>query len=111
MKSMILAIAVMLPVVSQASAAGLGKPLETDAESGTAIYLLGGAGAVEAVFCVRALETGVLPPTINLTDPDPACDLDYVANEARKSGPAVVMSNSFGFGGHNATLVLGRADR
>jgi 3-oxoacyl-[acyl-carrier-protein] synthase II len=74
-------------------------------------HLLGGAGAVEAVFCVRALQTGVLPPTINLTDPDPACDLDYVPNVARTTGPAVVMSNSFGFGGHNATLVLGRADR
>jgi len=74
-------------------------------------HLLGGAGAIEAVFCVRALETGVLPPTINLTDPDPLCDLDYVPNVARKSDPAVVMSNSFGFGGHNATLVLGRADR
>ena len=74
-------------------------------------HLLGGAGAVEAVFCVRALETGILPPTINLTDPDPVCDLDYVPNVARKGDPAVVMSNSFGFGGHNATLVLGRADR
>jgi 3-oxoacyl-[acyl-carrier-protein] synthase II len=74
-------------------------------------HLLGGAGAIEAVFCIRALETGVLPPTINLTDPDPICDLDYVPNVARKSDPAVVMSNSFGFGGHNATIVLGRADR
>lgn len=72
-------------------------------------HLLGGAAAIEAVACVRALETGVLPPTINLTDPDPACDLDYVANVARKTDPQVVMSNSFGFGGHNATIVLSRA--
>jgi 3-oxoacyl-[acyl-carrier-protein] synthase II len=72
-------------------------------------HLLGGAAAIEAVACVRALETGVLPPTINLTDPDPACDLDYVANVARKTDPDVAMSNSFGFGGHNATIVLARA--
>lgn len=74
-------------------------------------HLLGGAGAIEAVFCVRALETGILPPTINLTDPDPACGLDYVANVARTTHPSVVLSNSFGFGGHNATLAFGRADR
>jgi len=71
-------------------------------------HLLGGAAAIEAVACIRALETGILPPTINLTDPDPACDLDYVANVARKTDPDVVMSNSFGFGGHNATIVLAR---
>ncbi len=74
-------------------------------------HLLGGAAAIEAVACVRALESGVLPPTINYADPDPACDLDYVPNVARKTDPTVVMSNSFGFGGHNATIVLGRADR
>jgi 3-oxoacyl-[acyl-carrier-protein] synthase II len=72
-------------------------------------HLLGGAAAIEAVACVRALETGILPPTINLTDPDPACDLDYVAGVARKTDPDIVMSNSFGFGGHNATIVLARA--
>jgi 3-oxoacyl-[acyl-carrier-protein] synthase II len=74
-------------------------------------HLLGGAAALEAVICVCALETGVLPPTINYTDPDPACDLDYVPNVARVADPTIVMSNSFGFGGHNATIVLGRADR
>ena len=72
-------------------------------------HLLGGAAAIEAVACVRALQTGILPPTINLTDPDPACDLDYVANVARKTDPDIAMSNSFGFGGHNATIVLARA--
>jgi len=74
-------------------------------------HLLGGAAALEAVICVCALETGVLPPTINYTDPDPACDLDYVPNVARVTDPKIVMSNAFGFGGHNATIVLGRADR
>jgi 3-oxoacyl-[acyl-carrier-protein] synthase II len=74
-------------------------------------HLLGGAAAIEAVICTMVLETGVLPPTINLTDPDPECDLDYVPNVARVADPKVVMSNSFGFGGHNATIVLGRADR
>jgi len=70
-------------------------------------HLLGGAGAIEAVACVMALREGVLPPTINLTDPDPECDLDYVPNVARESRVDVVLSNSFGFGGHNATLVFG----
>jgi len=74
-------------------------------------HLLGGAAALEAIACIRALETGVLPPTINYEVPDPACDLDYVPNVARRADPKVAMSNSFGFGGHNATIVFGRADR
>ena len=72
-------------------------------------HLLGGAGSLEAVICVLALERVMLPPTINLTDPDPACDLDYVPNVARASRVDAVMSNSFGFGGHNATLIFARA--
>ena len=74
-------------------------------------HLLGGAAAIEAVACVRALETGVLPPTINYTDPYPACDLDYVPNVARLANPAVALSNAFGFCGHNSSILLGRADR
>jgi 3-oxoacyl-[acyl-carrier-protein] synthase II len=74
-------------------------------------HLLGGAAALEAIACIKALETGVLPPTINYTDPDPACDLDYVPNVARSTDPAVALSNSFGFGGHNASIIFGRADR
>lgn len=70
-------------------------------------HMLGGAGAAEAAVCVLAMENGLVPPTINLTDPDPACDLDYVPNVARKADLKVTMSNSFGFGGHNATLILG----
>jgi beta-ketoacyl-acyl-carrier-protein synthase II len=73
-------------------------------------HLLGAAGAVEALFCVRALQTGILPPTINLDRPDPACELDHVANKARETRIRVAISNSFGFGGTNATLVLGRAE-
>ncbi len=74
-------------------------------------HLLGASGALEALFCVRALETGVLPPTINLERPDPACALDHVANKARRARIAVAVSNSFGFGGTNACLVLARPDR
>jgi len=69
-------------------------------------HLLGAAGAIEAAACVLALNRGMLPPTINLDDPDPECDLDYVPNKARKADIKVAMSNSFGFGGHNATLVI-----
>ena len=73
-------------------------------------HLLGGAAALEAVACVRALETGILPPTINYETPDPACDLDYVPNVARTTNPTIALSNSFGFGGHNASIILRRAD-
>ncbi len=71
-------------------------------------HLMGAAGAVEAVACVRSLETGWVAPTINYENPDPECDLDYVPNEAREVGVRVALSNSFGFGGHNACLVLRR---
>lgn len=69
-------------------------------------HLLGAAGGVEAIFTVLAMKDSVLPPTINLDTKDPDCDLDYVANEARKQDVNVAMSNSLGFGGHNATLVF-----
>ncbi len=69
-------------------------------------HLLGGAGALEAVICIQALRTGLIPPTINLHKADPACDLDYVPNRARRADLTVALSNSFGFGGHNTTLVF-----
>ena len=71
-------------------------------------HLLGAAGAIEALFCVRAITDGVVPPTINLTDPDPDCDLDYVPNAARFVPVRTAMSNSFGFGGHDVSLVFRR---
>ena len=71
-------------------------------------HLLGAAGALEAIVCLLALRDGLMPPTINYEEPDPDCDLDYVPNAARPADLQVVMSNSFGLGGHNATLVLGR---
>jgi 3-oxoacyl-[acyl-carrier-protein] synthase II len=69
-------------------------------------HLLGAAGAVEAAFTVLALDRGILPPTINYEFPDPECDLDYVPNEARKAGIKTALSNSFGFGGTNASLIF-----
>ena len=74
-------------------------------------HLLGAAGAVEAYLCLRALQTGILPPTINLDRLDPECELDHVANKARQTRVSVVLSNSFGFGGTNASLVLGREEK
>lgn len=71
-------------------------------------HLLGASGALEAVICTQVLLNNILPPTINYETPDPVCDLDYVPNQARKAEPVHVMSNSFGFGGHNATLVFSR---
>jgi 3-oxoacyl-[acyl-carrier-protein] synthase II len=69
-------------------------------------HLLGAAGALEAAFCVKALQTGCLPPTINFETVDPECDLDYVPNVARQAEVSVVMNNSLGFGGHNVSLIL-----
>ena len=71
-------------------------------------HLLGASGAIEAVIGVQVLNNDILPATINYETPDPECDLDYVPNQPRKTQPAHVMSNSFGFGGHNATLILSR---
>jgi 3-oxoacyl-[acyl-carrier-protein] synthase II len=70
-------------------------------------HLLGAAGAIEAAFCTLAIRDGVVPPTINLDNPDEVCDLDYVPHEARRTPVTVAMSNSFGFGGTNASLVIG----
>ena len=72
-------------------------------------HLLGAAGALEAILCLLALRDGLIPPTINYEQPDPDCDLDYVPNVARPAALRVVMSNAFGLGGHNATLIFGRA--
>lgn len=69
-------------------------------------HLLGAAGGIEAIFCILALKDNILPPTINLETPDPECDLDYVANKAREQNISVALSNSLGFGGHNATIVF-----
>ncbi|MGI6712578.1 MAG: beta-ketoacyl-ACP synthase II [Bacillota bacterium] len=69
-------------------------------------HLLGAAGAIEAIACIFSLVHGIIPPTINLENPDPECDLDYVPNKSRESRINVAMSNSFGFGGHNASIIL-----
>jgi len=71
-------------------------------------HLLGAAGAMESIFCILALQHDVIPPTINYNTPDPECDLDYVPNKARQQELTYVMTNSFGFGGHNACLILGK---
>jgi 3-oxoacyl-[acyl-carrier-protein] synthase II len=69
-------------------------------------HLLGAAGALEALVCVKTLQEGKIPPTINYENPDSECDLDYVPNQTRPATLHHVMSNSFGFGGHNATIIL-----
>ncbi len=74
-------------------------------------HLLGAAGALEAIVSIKTLETGTLHPTINYQTPDPTCDLDYVPNQARQAHPHTALSNSFGFGGHNASLIFQTFER
>lgn len=83
-----------------------GSPPPVSSTKSVTGHLLGAAGAVEAVACTLALNRGILPPTINYEHPDPECDLDYVPNRARQAAVTAVLSNSFGFGGQNATLVF-----
>jgi 3-oxoacyl-[acyl-carrier-protein] synthase II len=71
-------------------------------------HLLGGSGGIEAVACTLAIRHGLIPPTINYLNPDPACDLDVVPNRAREQTIECVLSNSFGFGGHNVCLAFRR---
>jgi 3-oxoacyl-[acyl-carrier-protein] synthase II len=73
-------------------------------------HLLGAAGGIEAIFSILAIHHGLLPPTINLEHPDPACDLDYVPNKVRAAALSVALSNSFGFGGVNACVLFRRMD-
>jgi 3-oxoacyl-[acyl-carrier-protein] synthase II len=73
-------------------------------------HLLGAAGGIELAACVKAMQTGIVPPTINLDEADPECDLDYVPHQAREAKVDVAVSNSFGFGGHNASVVVKRMD-
>ncbi|HEY4976367.1 MAG TPA: beta-ketoacyl-ACP synthase II [Gaiellaceae bacterium] len=91
-------------------ALGEEKAYETPVSStkGATGHCLGGAGAVEATFSILAIRDGMVPPTINQENADPECDLDYIPNEARKADVRVAVSNSFGFGGHNASVVLRR---
>jgi 3-oxoacyl-[acyl-carrier-protein] synthase II len=72
-------------------------------------HLLGAAGAVEAIFCIKALESGIVPPTLNLDNPSPGCDIDLVPHKAKERRVRNIMSNSFGFGGTNASLVMSAA--
>jgi len=67
--------------------------------------MLGAAGAIETIICAKTMERGVIPPTINLDNPDPECDLDYVPHTAREQEISAFVNNSFGFGGHNATVI------
>ena len=96
---------------TEALAAGavLGPGVPVSSTKSMTGHLLGAAGAMEAIVCIQVLRTGVIPPTINLVRPDPAYDIDLVAGEALRTEVAVALSISFGFGGHNVTLALGRA--
>ena len=81
------------------------KKLSISSTKGATGHMLGAAGAVEMAVCCKAIETNLIPPTINYQNPDPNCDLDYVPNQAREIKVEAIANNSFGFGGHNACLV------
>ena len=81
------------------------KKLAVSSTKGALGHMLGAAGAVESAICAKAIETQIVPPTINLDNQDPECDLDYVPHTAREMKVDAILNNSFGFGGHNATIL------
>jgi 3-oxoacyl-(acyl-carrier-protein) synthase len=81
------------------------RKLAVSSTKGATGHMLGAAGAVEMALCVKAIQCDIVPPTINLENPDPECDLDYVPGAAREMKVNAIVNNSFGFGGHNASLV------
>ena len=81
------------------------RRLAVSSTKGATGHMLGAAGAVEMIVCTKAIQTDIVPPTINYEVPDPACDLDYVPNTPREMKVNGVVNNSFGFGGHNASLI------
>ncbi|MGN6642313.1 MAG: beta-ketoacyl-[acyl-carrier-protein] synthase family protein, partial [Verrucomicrobiota bacterium] len=81
------------------------RKLVVSSTKGATGHMLGAAGSVEMIACSKAIQTDTVPPTINLQNPDPACDLDYVPNTARSLKVNAIVNNSFGFGGHNASVI------
>ncbi|MGI8422304.1 MAG: beta-ketoacyl-[acyl-carrier-protein] synthase family protein, partial [Gaiellaceae bacterium] len=97
-------------VIKRALGEEVAAKVPVSSTKGATGHCLGAAGAVEAIFSTLAIRDGKLPPTINYEEPDPLCDLDYIPNESRDADVRVAVSNSFGFGGHNACIVLRRFD-
>ncbi len=95
-------------VIKRALGEHIARSVPVSSTKGATGHTLGASGAVEAIFCALAIHEGVLPPTINYETPDPECDLDYIPNEARQADVGIAVSNSSGFGGHNASIVLRR---
>jgi 3-oxoacyl-[acyl-carrier-protein] synthase II len=95
-------------VIKRALGEHIARKVPISSTKGATGHSLGASGAVEAIFCTLAIHEGVLPPTVNYETRDPECDLDYVPNEAREADVGVAVSNSSGFGGHNASIVLRR---
>jgi 3-oxoacyl-[acyl-carrier-protein] synthase II len=97
-------------VIKRALGEHIARKVPISSTKGATGHCLGAAGAVEAVFCTLAIHEGAVPPTINYETPDPECELDYIPNEARRQDTEIGVSNSFGFGGHNACVVFRRWD-
>ena len=95
-------------VIKRALGEHTARKVPISSTKGATGHSLGASGAIEGIFCTLAIHEGVLPPTINYETPDPECDLDYIPNEARRANVGVAVSNSSGFGGHNASIVLRR---
>jgi 3-oxoacyl-[acyl-carrier-protein] synthase II len=97
-------------VIKLALGEEVARKIPVSSTKGATGHCLGAAGAVEAIFTILATQTGVLPPTINYEVPDPECDLDYIPNESRRATIEYGLSNSFGFGGHNACVIFKKVD-
>jgi 3-oxoacyl-[acyl-carrier-protein] synthase II len=97
-------------VIKTALGEDVARKTPVSSTKGATGHCLGASGAVEAIFTTLAVNTDTLPPTINYEHPDPECDLDYIPNESRPAEVKVAVSNSFGFGGHNACIILREFD-
>ncbi|MDY0395077.1 hypothetical protein RWE15_12430 [Virgibacillus halophilus] len=88
----------------------MAKQIPVSSTKGATGHMMGAGGVTECIACIQAIKKSLVPPTINYDQPDPQCDLDYVPNQSRQADVKAAMSNAFGFGGQNSSLIVGKCD-